>query len=605
MLAWSYRTGYIDASPSLGINGEIYIGSWDNNFYTINSDGSLNWSYNTDYAIRSSAAIRADKAICVGSLATTATCSTFLFNLNGSLNWSYATGKQIVSSPVVGDDLSIYVGSLDNNFYSFTSTGSLSWSYQDGDEIDSSPALSSNGKIYVGSWYHNLYSFSSSGKLDWSYETGYGVESSPAIASDGDIYVGSADYNLYAFYSSGSLRWSYGTDSGVVSSPAINNAGGIYVGSYDNNLYSLCSNGSLMWSYAADQFIESSPTLGNDGGIYISIRSFMGLEGGSLYSFKSTGQLNWTYALKLGSDSSAAIGSDGRLYLGADDNFVYCIAQGPTPTPTIAPKEYPQLFLINPKDKYSMGDDIGFEYMIIPGLNPEFNTVDAYVRAEISGGQLYFFNKKGSIKFVPSISFSVPGKTPQFYIYIDEIGFSKITLNYRMIPRATQKPKERADVYILAQSPQNALYWFMQPFSFYKFSSRRAAARNITPADANGKLVKFTPNDLMAGGLYTLAGALVKKGKNPLRSSSWLTQPSLASIGFPIWIGLGGNTDYAMYKLLFITDRLHGVLKLATITASWPAGVYNLAVIFSKQGKDPFNRENQICSESYSFEIVK
>ncbi len=38
---------------------------------------------------------------------------------------------------------------------------------------------------------------------------------------------------------------------------------------------------------------------------------------------------------------SPALGSDGRVYVGADDNALYCIEQGPTSTPTPTPTETP------------------------------------------------------------------------------------------------------------------------------------------------------------------------------------------------------------------------------------------------------------------------
>ncbi|MCX6353654.1 MAG: PQQ-binding-like beta-propeller repeat protein [Candidatus Aureabacteria bacterium] len=595
-LSWSYATAgqWTHSSPAMDSAGRTYIGSDDHNMYVINPDGSLNWSYATEAEVYSSPLIDIDGKMYIGSYDAV----LYSLNSNGSLNWTYRTGSAIWASPVMGGEGTVYAGSHDNNIYALISSGSLDWSYATGNDVCSSPALGNSGEICIGSNDNSIYSLDSNGALAWSYLTGDPVLSSPSRETGGGTYSGSYDNRIYAFSSIGSLRWSYATSMGPDSSPAVGRDGGIYVSSEAGGLYALDSIGSLRWRYDTLDTSSSSPAIGNDETI------FFGANNKKLYSLDSAGVLKWSYTTGWVGFSSPALGSDKKICIGSANN-IYCISQAPSPTPTIPPKEYPQLFLSSPKEKYSVGDDIGFEYTIIPGLNPEFNTVDVYIRAEIPGGQLYFCKTKGFLKFAPDSSYSLPDTTPQFYIYIDRIGFSGITLNYRMVPRAAQKPKERADIYILAQSPQYALYWFMQPFSFYNFSSRKATARNITPAHANGKLVEFTPNDLAPGGVYTLAGTLVRKGKNPLHSSSWLTEPSEAYIGFPIWMGLGGNKDYAMYKPLLITDRFHGALKLATINDSWPAGIYTLTVIFSGHRKDPFGRENQICSESYSFELVK
>ena len=49
LLEWKYATGSgIESSPAMGVDGTIYVGSYDNNLYALNpTDGSLKWEYAT------------------------------------------------------------------------------------------------------------------------------------------------------------------------------------------------------------------------------------------------------------------------------------------------------------------------------------------------------------------------------------------------------------------------------------------------------------------------------------------------------------------------------------------------------------------------------
>ncbi|MDP6716694.1 MAG: PQQ-binding-like beta-propeller repeat protein, partial [SAR202 cluster bacterium] len=55
--SWSFQaSGDVFSSPAIGVEGTIYVGSWDNSLYAINPDGSQSWSFQTGGAIWSSAA---------------------------------------------------------------------------------------------------------------------------------------------------------------------------------------------------------------------------------------------------------------------------------------------------------------------------------------------------------------------------------------------------------------------------------------------------------------------------------------------------------------------------------------------------------------------
>ena len=212
------------SSPAVGSDGRICVGSGDNNLYTLNSIGTLVWSYTTVNDIKSSPAINLDDGICVGSNDK----NVYYFSSTGSFLWSYFIGTNAAdiaeSSPAIGDNGTIYVQAR-LKLLALNSTGSLLWSFSTagaGAASHSSPALWTNGQIYDGASNSKiLYSINSNCSLVWSYLTNGTLESSPVITSDGRAYIGSIDKNIYAFTHTGSLIWSYLTTHKVYSSPAI------------------------------------------------------------------------------------------------------------------------------------------------------------------------------------------------------------------------------------------------------------------------------------------------------------------------------------------------------------------------------------------------
>lgn len=316
---WSFQAGgrIGTSSPAIGSDGTIYIGSWDNNLYAINSDGTKKWSYATGGIINSSPVIGSDGTIYVGSEDN----KLYAVNPDGTLKWTYTTWYQIDSSPAIGNDGTIYASSRDGNLYAINpSDGKKKWIYTTNGQIASSPAIGSDGTIYVGSYDKNLYAISPNGTKKWAYATGDNIFlSSPTIGTDGTIYVGSYDNNLYAINPDGTKKWSCPTGARIDSTPAIGSDGTIYVGSYDCKLHAVGSDGTEKWAYATGGIINSSPTIDSNGTIYV------GSDDNKLYAINPDGTKRWSYATYWTIDSSPAIGSDGIIYIGSYDSCLYAI----------------------------------------------------------------------------------------------------------------------------------------------------------------------------------------------------------------------------------------------------------------------------------------
>jgi PKD repeat protein len=320
IVAWASTTpgSFQYGGPSLGADGTIYIGSYDNNLSAYNPDGTLKWKYLTGGYIYSTPAIGSDGTIYVGSNDK----KLYAINPDGTLKWSYTTGNYIYGSPAIGSDGTIYVGDYDKKLYAVNPDGTLKWSYTTGGILYyGSPAIGSDGTIYIGSYDRKLYAVNPDGTLKWSYTAGTGgyIYNGPAIGSDGTIYVGGNDKKLYAINPSGTLKWSYTTGGYIRSTPAIGSDGTIYAGSYDKKLYAINPDGTLKWSYTAGGTLYyGSPVIGSDGTIYV------GSGDNKVSAINHDGTLKWSYTTgSFNNYNAPAIGSDGTLYVGGYDKVLY------------------------------------------------------------------------------------------------------------------------------------------------------------------------------------------------------------------------------------------------------------------------------------------
>ena len=314
-MIWSYKLGGLNAFPSLGDDGTIYMPGSNSSFYAIAPDGAPKWHYQTPDSLFSSAAIGPDGTLYAGN----SDSQVYALTPEGALRWTYQTGGWPRTIPAIGTDGSIYVGSYDTYVYALTSDGKLKWRYKTDGTIGSwGLSIGADGTLYAGNNDHNLYAINPDGTLKWRYLTGGPIRSCPAIGADGTLYVGSDDYYLYAINPDGTLKWTYQTDGSVWASPAIGMDGTVYVGSGDHYLYAITANGALKWRYLTDGGV-SGPALGSDGTVYV------GSYDQHLYAITSEGTRRWRYKTDDILFSSPAIGADGTLYIGSYDDYLHAI----------------------------------------------------------------------------------------------------------------------------------------------------------------------------------------------------------------------------------------------------------------------------------------
>jgi parallel beta-helix repeat protein len=339
-LKWDFTTGNrIVASPVIGTDGTIYIGSLDLNLYAINPDGTEKWNFMTINRIYSHSPSVSPNGILYLQVYN----YLYAINPNGTEKWHMIVEPAEWSpAPAIDADGTIYIWhGGDSGLLAINPNGTKKWDCDTESYSElSAPAIGPEGTIYAGG-YQYLYAINPNGTVKWKFMTGDWVESSPTIDSDGTIYIGSNDHNLYAVNPDGTEKWNFTTGDQIRSSPAIGSDSTIYIGSYDNKLYAINPNGTGKWNFATSSYIRSSPAISFEGMIYV------GSGDHKVYAINPDGTEKWSYTTGDRVDSSPAIGPNGIVYIGSDDAKLYAFGPETQNQPPIADAGPDQYFLVN------------------------------------------------------------------------------------------------------------------------------------------------------------------------------------------------------------------------------------------------------------------
>lgn len=239
---------WFEGNVAIGYDGTLYAGNTNFNYYAINPDGTLQWTYPTGSNAWSIAGIGDDGTIYWGSN------DTFVHAVrpDGQGLWTKRTLGFIAASAAIGSDGTVTIGSFDSSLYALDpQTGKTRWRFKTNDHIYASAALGEDAEgntraIYFGSADGIFYAVSAQGELLWRYDTGDPIRSSAALGAgpDGEpgaiVYFGAGNGKLYALNTAdGSLRWSFDTTAAsdpeladrndLNASPALGRTG-VYIG---------------------------------------------------------------------------------------------------------------------------------------------------------------------------------------------------------------------------------------------------------------------------------------------------------------------------------------------------------------------------------------
>jgi outer membrane protein assembly factor BamB len=291
LLQWNTAAGSagrVEASPVIGLDGNIYIGADDGKVYAINgATGVIRWAVTVQTAgVDSSAAIGVDGTIYVGAGKSVVA----LDPVAGAEKWRFATAGDVESSPTIGPDGTLYVGADDAKVYALDSrTGVLKWyfPFPDDSDTDSSPALGADGTVYIGSDKGTLYALDGrTGNLKWSFIAVGEISGAPALGLNGMVYVS-------ALNSAKTEARTYALDG---------------------------ESGIQKWVKSLPSNSKASVALGVDGTIYVSAVKLPDAPGSELRAVVwsldgETGNQKWESLLEVGSQgvSAPSLAADGTV----------------------------------------------------------------------------------------------------------------------------------------------------------------------------------------------------------------------------------------------------------------------------------------------------
>ena len=314
---WSLPTGgRVFATPTVGDDGTVYVGSDDRCLYAIDQGGSILWVFPTGGCISSAPTLGPDGTLYFGS---NDRC-IYALSPAGELLWCFPTGGLVQASPVLGSDGTLYAGSTDGCLYALRSDGSCKWVFQTGGRILASPSVGKREDVFIGSEDHSLYALNLDGTLKWIFNSGAAVMTSPAVNREGALFFGSDDHILYALDPHGAVRWVFPTGGKIRSSPVLGEDESIYFGSDDHCLYALNSDGSLRWIFASQGGIRSSPHVDAEGTVYFTDCDK------NVYALFSDGELKWRYAMRRPVTSSPSQDDLGEILIGSRDKRLYVLS---------------------------------------------------------------------------------------------------------------------------------------------------------------------------------------------------------------------------------------------------------------------------------------
>ncbi|MGB2872243.1 PQQ-binding-like beta-propeller repeat protein [Psychrobacillus psychrotolerans] len=194
-LNWSYKVPGVLSSPSIGIDGTIYIGIGAGTdkpgVLALNPDGTVKWRYVVSIT---TSIVHAFGSIAIGEDGTLYFGNTkdtiHAVNPDGTEKWTYKTTAEITTDITIGRDGSIIFGSRDKNIYALNQDGSFNWKYLSVGIPQISPIVDKNGNIFFQNNLYELVAINSIGKFLWKYNLQSNTNAgSLAIGKDGTIYA--------------------------------------------------------------------------------------------------------------------------------------------------------------------------------------------------------------------------------------------------------------------------------------------------------------------------------------------------------------------------------------------------------------------------------
>jgi outer membrane protein assembly factor BamB len=304
----------INATPIIGPDGTVYVGSSNFTFYAWTEDGSV-----YPYRDKPADASIVDSAGCL-------TSNSKLFFPCGNYSLYCLQVLPVPPPPPSGKFIDDSQGrrSLKNTV---SSPSTIDW--LEGNVVDDNA-----GNLFAGCDNFFLFCCNQQDEnyFKWGFPTGLFIWSACAFSPDQKaLYFVSADMTCYALDpASGKELWEHQIGNLSASSPAVTEDNRVIFGAFDGKIYCLKgSDGSKLWTYHTDSLIYASPALSDQDN-----RIFVMSSDGVLRALDISGakpKVVWEFFTGMPGFSSAAIGPDPAgaspylVYVGCGDGYVYAL----------------------------------------------------------------------------------------------------------------------------------------------------------------------------------------------------------------------------------------------------------------------------------------
>ena len=339
---WNFTVGYRVQSSAAVVNGRVYTGSDDGNFYCLDADtgaliwktpagGLVDWIIMPQYLQSRSCPIIIGDSMYAGSLDGKVYCLNIA---NGGVKWTYTTGDAVGGSPVYYNG-AIYITSTDRSLYALNAaTGAFLFKTI---ELNLNTTWTGGGAMNSLNYFNTATPVIANGVI---YIPGGVTMGGPGGANGGGM-------RMVAFNATtGAQIWNY-TIGG--------NSGSVWIPTYYNgNLYidEFCSVSSMNASdpnfgpvraptFSAAQSKPGNRTwtqwLGYE--VLSSIAYVEDLRGGAVYVGCDVGSVTVLNASSGKAISSYLTGAnveasptiwEGKMYVGGVDRNIYCFDDSPT-----------------------------------------------------------------------------------------------------------------------------------------------------------------------------------------------------------------------------------------------------------------------------------
>jgi outer membrane protein assembly factor BamB len=344
---WAFQTGKgIFSSPVVDGEGNLYVGSADHVFYSLDKAGKLRWKLGTGEIIDSSALLDDRGKVYFGSGDQEVWCAD---RRTGEVAWKFrAQSVEEVKAEfgITAHNLSWFEGNIgllpdgsllapNDNYVVYRldrESGTRKGQYLGNEMVWSLPAVNpATGRLFFGSDFmalKNVFAYDFEGRKPRWTAGGLGtVAATPLLTGSsarGAVVLGGFDGYVRAFaQDSGKQLWKFGTRDHIYASPAQLSDGTIIQPSADGSVYALDpKTGRRKWAFDSLEPIRSSPAVDGEDRIYV------GTGDGRLVCLEPDGRLRWSW-LCIGEErndlnASPALGPGG-VYIAGESGGIFFV----------------------------------------------------------------------------------------------------------------------------------------------------------------------------------------------------------------------------------------------------------------------------------------